>query len=258
MHWILPPFFALFLWWGGTATLILLARRAERRGAATSLLPLATLVVSALVAFSLRLWEWDTPPGAYLGFLLGVALWGWHELAFLSGVLTGPIRAPCPPEIRGLARFRHAVGTLIYHEVALALTLVALGALSWRASNPVAFWTFSMLWGMRLSAKLNLFAGVPNPNEHLLPPRLSHLASLMRPRKTNPFLPFSVLGIGVCTLLLGWAALGNPDPFHRTAYLLLAGLAALAGIEHLAMALSMRLEELWSAWGWESRKSHRS
>jgi putative photosynthetic complex assembly protein 2 len=251
MHWILPPFFALLVWWGGTGALISLARVAERRGG-RSLLPFATGVVGVGAAISLPLWDWNAPTGAYLGFTLGVAIWGWHELAFLSGALTGPVNQPCPPETQGFRRFRHAVGTLLYHELALALTWALLGVLAWRASNPVAFWTFFLLWGMRLSAKLNLFAGVPNPNEHLLPPRLSHLASLMQPRKSSVLLPISLLGIGLCTLGLVWNSLEASDPFARTTALLLAGLAGLAGLEHLAMAAPMRLEELWRAWGWES------
>ena len=61
------------------------------------------------------------PPsaGAYIAFLSALAIWGWIELAFLSGIITGPNRAPCPPGAPGWDRFWRAVGTIAWHEVAL-------------------------------------------------------------------------------------------------------------------------------------------
>ena len=101
-----------------------------------------------------------------------IALWGWHELAFLLGRVTGPRRGPCPPGLEGWARFRAATEAVIHHELALAATMAAVVALSWNASNQVAVWTFAVLWLMRLSAKFDVFLGVQNLSQDFVPPHL--------------------------------------------------------------------------------------
>jgi putative photosynthetic complex assembly protein 2 len=53
-----------------------------------------------------------------VGFLAALALWGWIELAFLTGVITGPNTAAA----RGVPeweRFMRAWGTVAYHEMLL-------------------------------------------------------------------------------------------------------------------------------------------
>ena len=40
-------------------------------------------------------------------------------------------------------------------------------ALTWGGANQVGTWTFLVLWVMRLSAKLNVFLGVPNLTERV-------------------------------------------------------------------------------------------
>ncbi len=246
----LPFLFVVLLWWGGTGALILLARAAERADRGL-LLPVATMVALGAGAAAVALRDMGGAPGAYLGFTVGIVLWAWHELAFLSGAVTGPIRVACPPDRNGLARFRHAVGTILHHELALAAPLAFLALVSVGASNAMAFLTFLALWGMRLSAKLNLFAGVPNPNDHLFPPRLAHLASLVPPRRMSWLLPVSLGGIALLTLVLFHQANVSSTPGSRTALFLLGSLAALGGLEHLAMGIRFRLEALWSAWGWK-------
>ena len=247
----LPFLFVVLLWWGGTGALILLARAAERADRGL-LLPAATVVALGAGAAAVALRDMGGPPGAYLGFTVGILLWAWHELAFLSGAVTGPIRVPCPPERTGLPRFNHAVGTILHHEVALAATLALLALVSMGASNSMAFLTFLVLWGMRLSAKLNLFAGVPNPNDHLFPPRLAHLASLVPPRRMSWLLPVSLGGIALLAFLLFRGAYAaDAGTASHASLLLLGALVVLAGLEHVAMGLPLRLESLWRAWGWK-------
>ncbi len=52
-----------------------------------------------------------SPTGVYVGFLSALAIWGWIELAFLSGVITGPNRGPArrarPDWERFIARLGH-------------------------------------------------------------------------------------------------------------------------------------------------------
>jgi hypothetical protein len=57
-----------------------------------------------------------TVGAAYLAFACALAVWGWHEMSFLMGVVTGPRRTPCPEGCRGWRRFGLAVQTCIYHD----------------------------------------------------------------------------------------------------------------------------------------------
>ena len=66
-----------------------------------------------------------SPAGAYLGFTCALAVWGWHEMSFLMGIVTGPRKIECPCRTAaGWSRFRLAAATLIWHEIALAATAV--------------------------------------------------------------------------------------------------------------------------------------
>ncbi len=236
----LPLLFALFLWWFSTGLVLLADRRLPGGGLALSSLgAVAAVAALALVA--------DRPDvtGAYVGFTAGLALWGWHEVSFLSGALTGPRSEPCPASARGWTRFRLATGTLIHHELAIAATALALAALLHGAANAVALWTFLLLWAMRLSAKLNLFLGVPNLTRELLPARLGYLFSYCPQRPINPLFPLSAtLGTAV-TLGLGHAAWTAAPGFAESSLALLAGLAALGVLEHWFLVLPIRDAALW-------------
>lgn len=241
---VLPVSAGIFAWWLGTGLLFVLAR-ASNRGDPSPLMAGATVVALVAGIATLALRSVDTPAGAAAGFGMAILLWGWHEFAFLSGVVTGPERRPCPSDLRGLARFRFGFRSVRDHELALAATVLVLGFVSWGAPNQSAFLAFTVLWGMRVVAKLNLFLGVPFPNRHLFPPRLQHLAALVPRRRPGPFYLASVTAIAAVTLLLGLAALGSETTGDRVAYLLASTLAALALLEHVAMVLPLRLEGLW-------------
>ncbi len=252
MDLLLPLLGALLAWWLGTGLLFVLAR-ASHRGDPSPLLAGATVVALAAGAVTLALRPVDSAAGAALGFAMAVLLWGWHEFAFLSGVVTGPERRPCPPELGGWARFRFGFRSVRDHELALAATVVILGVASWGAANPSAFLAFALLWVMRVSAKLNLFAGVPYPNRHLFPPRLRHLAALVPRRHPGVLYLTSVLLIVGVTAGLFVAAALHPAPGLRTTLLLTGTLSALALVEHLAMVLPLRLEGLWGLEGEDGR-----
>ena len=81
---------------------------------------------------------------------------------------------------------------------------------------------------MRLSAKLNLFLGVPFLNDDLLPERLGHLKSYFSCRPMNAFFPVAVTASTILATLLAVRALEARTEFGTTAFLLLATLAALA------------------------------
>ncbi len=244
MELVLPVLGGLFAWWFGTGLLFVLARASNRSDPSAMMSGFTVVAMAAgLVVLALR--PVETAWGAAAGFAMAILLWGWHEFAFLSGVVTGPERRPCPPSLSGRQRFIFGFRSVQHHELALAGTVVLLGVVAIGAANSAAFLAFTVLWGMRVSAKLNLFFGVPFPNRHLFPPRLRHLAELVPRRRPGTFYLASVVLIAVVTAALFALAGSTTAPVTRTSFLLAGTLSALALLEHLAMVLPLRLEGLW-------------
>ncbi|MGR3467372.1 MAG: DUF3623 family protein, partial [Shimia sp.] len=90
---------ALALWWFSTGIILLAVRRADRAGASGVLVlwGLPFLLFGGLAAWDVR--SVVDVTHAYVGFIAALAVWGWIELAFLSGVVTGPRRAPLGAEV---------------------------------------------------------------------------------------------------------------------------------------------------------------
>ncbi len=245
MDYALPPAAALLLWWLGTGFVILLDRvPAACGGRKTVTFVAATVGAVAALLFIGRTADDHGRAAAYVGFTGAVAVWGWHELAFLSGWLTGPRREPATPGARGRTRFVQAVRVLLWHELALLATAGLLWVWLGRGANPTAAWTFTLLYAMRVSAKLNLYLGVRNLALDFLPPRLNYLGSYFRQRSFNALMPWSLLGGGVVT---GWLIVGAQATAGgvQAAHLLLASLLTLALVEHLMMVLPLEPSALW-------------
>jgi putative photosynthetic complex assembly protein 2 len=238
---------ALVLWWLSTGLILLRVRQADNAGGdqhlwsciLTAPVPVAGVVTAHATA------DASTAQAAFSGFVAALAIWGWIELAFLSGLITGPNRRPCPPGARGWNRFVNGFLTLAWHEAALLAGLVVLGILVAEAENPFAFWTYAVLFFARISAKLNLFLGVPRINTEFLPRTLSHLASHFRRAPINGFFPVSitVLSFAVACWLerLSMAA----TPAQTTGFALLFALTLLALLEHWFMVLPLPDQKLW-------------
>lgn len=242
--WAAPLGYALFLWWFSTGVILLADRlpRISARGA----LSLATLIGLAAILAVWLIKDQTTIGAAFIGFTAGVILWGWHEVSFLSGIVTGPRRSDCPADARGWKRFVYAAQTLIHHELAIAATVIGLVALLWGVGNQVALWTFLVLWGMRLSTKFNIFLGVPNVTEEFLPNHLSHLKSYFRTRPLNLLFPLSITAGTALTFWLAHFALGaGADAYTTAAFMLLATMAGLGVLEHWFLVLPLRDAELW-------------
>ena len=101
----LPVLYALFLWWFSTGLILYLdglppadlpLEHAGRHGHA----PGGALRASAASA---RLTDVG---GAYAAFTCGLLIWGWQEMSFLMGYVTGPRREPCPDGCTRLAPLR--------------------------------------------------------------------------------------------------------------------------------------------------------
>lgn len=190
----------------------------------------------------------STIAGAYIGFVGALMVWSWHEASFLMGAVAGPRREPSRPSARGFERFIDASSTLIYHEIALALTALMLLSLSWNAPNPTGAQVFVLLFALRLCSKLALYAGVPNEIGTLLPPHLHYLCSYFGPQR---FSGAFVCSLVATVLLAGWlGAQALAAPASSTAAVsasLLFALSVLGAIEHMFFALPFRDGALW---GW--------
>ena len=195
--------------------------------------------------------------GIYLAFLAALALWGWIELAFLSGVITGPNRAPCPrlrqPARPVLARRRH-------HRLARgAADRHADRPLAWPRCTPPTPSPLAPLpccSSPASSAKLNLFFGVPRINTQFLPRPLAHLASHFRIGRITAFFPISVSALTVGSALLLERAINVTHPGMSVGYALLTCLCLLALLEHWFMVLPLPDEKLWR-WMIPARKPSR-
>jgi putative photosynthetic complex assembly protein 2 len=248
---LLPLGYTLFVWWFSTGVILYLdglPRHTFRwtLGASTALL------VGALWAL-IHTRDDTSVSGAYCAFTCALLVWAWQEVAFLLGVVTGPRRTPCPPGARGLARFLYAAETVLYHELALIGLALAVATCVGQGANQVGLWTYLVLWGMRQSAKLNIFLGVRNLGESFLPEHLAYLASYFQRRPMNVLFPVSVtVGTGAAALVW-WQLLveGGGSPFQRAGLALTGTLLALGALEHWLLVLPLPSEALWR-WGLRS------
>lgn len=237
-----PVAYTLLLWWFTTAVILLLdglSPSSYRWSLGGSAL-LAALSLGALHYTA----EQQTASDAYVAFTSALLIWGFVELAFLTGVLTGPRRFECPPGARGGQRLRAALAAILHHELALLAAGLAIALVS--GFDHIGFWTFSALWLMRQSAKLNLYLGVRNTGEQLLPPHLGYIASYFRRRPMNLLFPWSILALTAAAAVLMAAALGTAGPSNeRTSLTLLSALVGLGLLEHWFLVLPVDVDALW-------------
>jgi putative photosynthetic complex assembly protein 2 len=221
----LPLLYVAVLWFVATGLVVALDRRSWLLLASGMLALAATAAIVILR---------DDPSllATYASFTAAFAVWGWHEIAFLTGAITGPNKAPCPAGLHGWERLKASAGTVMHHEIALALTLAVLLAFTWGSTNMTGPWAFAILYVMRLSTKFNIFLGVPNFTPELLPARLAWLKTHFRTARFNALMPFSLAGSAALTFFL----LDTP---------LLAALALLGLIEHLFLVLPFKDGALW-------------
>ncbi len=239
----------LMAWWLSTGLILWRVRVADNGPARAHIV--SVLASLPLVAFGL--WgalasrDDGSALGIYLGFGAALALWGWVELAFLSGVLTGPNRALCPEGLALRARFTRALAAVAWHELALASVMVWLIWAGWGGQNMIASATFALLLGARTLAKINLFLGVPRINLQFIPAPIAHMKSHFRVAPATGFLPISIGILAASSGLLGQRAQDATSPEMTLGYTVLAALATLALLEHLFMVLPLPDAKLW-AW----------
>lgn len=238
---------ALFMWWFATGILLWRVRYADNAGGDAhfrSVIYGLPMLFAGIVGLHLSLTD-TSVTGVYCAFLSALGIWGWIELAFLSGAITGPNIRPCPPNTPLLDRFQRAVGTIAYHEALLIAALVLIGYASYNMPNHFSFLTFAVLFFARLSAKLNLFLGVPRINVEFLPRPLAHLASHFRYAKMNSFFPIAVTALTFAAGCWMERAISADTQPRQIGFILLAALTLLALLEHWFMVLPLPDQHLW-------------
>jgi putative photosynthetic complex assembly protein 2 len=246
----LAALFVLAVWWISTVIVLRLVWLGR------SNVVMAAFSISALVGLvglftTSRL---QSTGAAYLAFASAIVVWGWHELVFLLGIVTGPRKIACPPDARGWRRFGYATAAVIHHELALAGTLAAIVALTWAQPNQVGTSTFVVLWAMRLSAKLNVFLGVRNLTERFVPQHLAYMLSYFRRARMNWLMPISLLV--ATTVLLRMGARVPPGEFAVVGRALVSTILALAVLEHLFLSLPVPDASLWE-WAIRTKRTQR-
>lgn len=238
---------ALFLWWFSTGAILMVVKHADKKGGfAHTRAAVLSLPILVLGAYGfLQTLGMLTPGGVVLAFVSALGIWGWIEIAFLTGVITGPNRTVCPKPIPEWERFFRAWGTIAYHEFALVGALIVMGVYAAGAENMFGFWTFALLFFARLSAKLNLFLGVPKINTEFLPTPLAHVPSHFHYNHMNWLFPYSVTALTfamTCWIERLYAA---ETAAATTGFALLAAFTALALLEHWFMVVKLPDEKLW-------------
>jgi len=243
----------MLVWWFSTGAVLFLdglPRRTFGRSLAG-----ATVVVVGAIYGLLKSSTGTATTDAYCAFTCALLIWAWLEMSFLLGFITGPRQVECPRGCNGWPHFRHALGAIFYHELALLGGAAVVFVCTREQPNQVGAWTFSTLWMMRQSAKLNVFLGVPNLSEEFLPEHLKYLRSFFTRRPMNLLFPISItVSTIVATLLILKATALEAPAFEATGFTLVATLMVLAVFEHWCMVVPIPVNQIWG-WGMRSRLS---
>lgn len=246
-----PILYSVFVWWFSTGAILYLDLR-PRHTFRWSMLGATVVFTVALYGIAATA-DQTTVSAAYCAFTCGLLAWGWQEISFYMGFVTGPRRVACAEDCRGWKHFVHAVETLLWHELSIIATAAVIAYLTWNAPNQVGFWTFTILWIMRTSAKLNVFFGARNLSKEFLPAHLRYLSAYLNERPMNLFFPVSVtLGTIATAMLIDRAGADAVSPADAAGYTFLATILGLAVLEHWLLMLPLPVSAPWN-WSLKSR-----
>jgi len=254
----LPALHGLLIWWVSTCVILFLDSL-PRRTFRWSMAGATGILVGALYGLAVSATDVSVA-GAYTAFTCGVLIWGWLEISFYMGYVTGPRNIRCGHGCSGWRHFGHAIQASLYHELAVLLLAGLVMILTRGSPNQFGLWTFIVLWWMHQSARLNVFLGVSNLNAEFLPEHLAHIKSFFRSAPMNMLFPFSVTASTICGALMAERALSfGPDPFNATGYTLLTTMMALAILEHWFLVMPLPALKLWNRlWHWSLGSRARS
>jgi putative photosynthetic complex assembly protein 2 len=251
MAYALPALFALFIWWFSTGAIIWLDGL-PRHTFKWSMAGGSILALAGFYGLHLSAGRTEVSD-AYIAFASVLAVWAWLEMSFYMGWVTGLQKHRCPHGCSGWRHFGHALRANVWHELAIVGFLGVVAWLTWGAANRTGLWTFLILWWMHESARLNVFLGVRNLNEHFVPEHLDFLKGFLRKAEMNLLFPVSVtVSTVVCTILV-IGAMDAQTGFEQAACTFLATIMALAILEHWFLILPLPFERLWD-WSLGSRK----
>ncbi len=252
MDYFLAVVCTVFGWWFSTGVILLLNH-----------LPRITHKYSMAVLTLATVWALIELPGvaaettriaALVAFGQALIVWGWLEMGYLMGFVTGPSNQSCPPEATGWTRFVLAIKTSLYHELSVVAMVLMVIVLTAGLPNQVTALTCVCLWLMRWSAKLNLFLGVSNFHADWLPRSQQYLVSYMQTRPINLLFPLSVMvGTAFASLFLHRAVIAT-DPFSASGYTIVGLLLALGVLEHWFLVLPVQDSRLWQ-WAMPASKN---
>lgn len=249
----IPILFAVFIWWFSTG-IVLLLDGLPRTTFRWSVLLSSVLAAAALYGLA-HTSRQSSIVNAYCAFTCALLIWGWHELTFLTGWLTGP-RKLASSANSGWPRFTQAVAAIIWHELGILASALLIIGITWDAPNQIGWWTFLVLWSMRTSAKLNLFFGVRNLSEEFLPAHLAYMASYFRRLPMNAFFPVSVLGASFVLVLMVLRILHpGASGTEIVGLILVSTMLAMAILEHFLLVLPLPSTALWR-WALRNRPAH--
>ncbi|MBF9042854.1 DUF3623 family protein [Rhodobacterales bacterium HKCCE4037] len=238
---------AVLAWWFFTGAILLVIRLADRSGGAAYRravvlsVPLLALGTAAVILSAPE----TGLTGVYAGFLGALGVWGWIEMAFLTGVITGPEVRPAPPGINGQRRFWAAWQALAHHELLLLFGFLGVTVAVHGQPNSVALWTYGILFFARISAKLNLFFGVPRINLEFIPGPLDHLKSHLRQGPITPAFPIAITALSFAVACFINLLISAETQAEAVGFALLTTLSALALLEHWLMVLPLPDARLW-------------
>jgi putative photosynthetic complex assembly protein 2 len=246
----LPALFTVMAWWGSTALLFYLNNlpRATFRWSMLGATIVAAVSLHGLAINSAR----PSLTGAYLSFTCAVLAWGWLQMSFYMGFITGLRPAAREPVCTGWRHFGRAMMVGLYHELASIALAAAVIALTWDAPNQIGKWTFMILWSMHISAKLNVFLGVSNLHAEFLPAHLDFIRPFLTQKPMNLLFPLSISASTLVVVLLVQRLIAvATDPFQLAGCTFLATILLLAILEHWFLVLPLPAARSWNAlWRW--------
>ncbi len=246
-----PALFSAFVWWFSTGIVLYLDGLPQHTFRWSVLGSTILMGVGFVGLYTVA--DDQTAAGAYAGFFYAMLIWGWLELSYYTGYVTGPRKIACEPGCAGWRHFGHALESSLYHEAAIVIAILIVLALTWDQPNRVGLWTLLLVFGMHESARLNVFLGVRNLNADWLPPHLNYLRGFLRKRAMNPLFPASITIGTTVTVLLTRASMANETgSFEAVSMALLATLGGLAMFEHWLMILPLPTNWMWR-WGLGNR-----
>jgi hypothetical protein len=122
--WMTPALFALCLWWFATGAILYLDGLPPRTFR-HSMLGATVLLVAALFSLNHSAAQQSTAM-AYCSFTSALIVWGWLEMSFLMGFITGSRKHGCAEGCSGPAHFWHATEAILHHELSILVCAIVI------------------------------------------------------------------------------------------------------------------------------------